>query len=290
LNLNVDSNTAQTGNFYFQEDSVSKRPEKPGIWHVSIRKDFFSGDFNREILQRHPYFGFTVPTTTIVSYSKKFAGKELLFYTMIAFLLAFALLKRLFPKYFTDLFRLFFRTTLKQRQIREQLMQSPLPSLLFNGFFVLASALYIDLLLQHFNLNGVNDFWKMFLYCGLAISVVYLVKFLGLKVSGWIFSAAEATNSYLFIVFIVNKMIGIYLLPFLVLLSFTQGNIYQVSLTLSWCGIGALYFYRFILSYGAVRNQVKVNPFHFLLYICAFEIAPLLLIYKSLLFFFNRTT
>lgn len=271
-------------------DSVSKRPEKPGSWHIAIRKDYFIRDFNQEIIKRHPYFGFTAPVITIISYQKEFGGKEFLFYTLIGLLIAFALLKRLFPKYINDLFRLFFRTTLKQRQIREQLMQSPLPSLLFNGFFIISSALYVDLLLQHFHLNGINDFWKMFLYCGLAISGIYLIKFLGLKLSGWIFSAEEATNSYVFIVFIVNKMIGIYLLPFLVLLAFTQGNIYQVSLMLSWCGIGALYLYRLVLSYGAVRNQVKLNPFHFLLYICAFEVAPVLLLYKALLFFFNRTT
>lgn len=273
-----------------QADSISKRPEKPGSWHIAIGKDFFTKDFNQEILKRHPYFGFSVPSITIISYQKKFKGKEFLFYTLIGLLLWFALLKRLYPKYFTDLFRLFFRTTLKQRQIREQLMQSPLPSLLFNGFFIVSSALYVDLLLQHFNLSGTNNFWELFSYCGLAISAIYLIKFLGLKLSGWIFSAEEATNSYVFIVFIVNKMIGIYLLPFLVLLAFTQGNIHQASLMLSWCGIAALYLYRLILSYGAIRNQVKLNPFHFLLYICAFEIAPLLILYKALLFFFNRTT
>jgi hypothetical protein len=280
----------QPGTNLSEIDSVSKRPENPENWHIAIGKDFFTRDVTREILKRHPYFGITAPVITIKSYQKEFNGKEFLFYTLIGLLLAFALLKRLFPKYFNDLFRLFFRTTLKQRQIREQLMQSPLPSLLFNGFFIVSSALYVDLLVQHFKLISSNNFWEMFLYSAIAISGIYLIKFLGLKLSGWIFSAEEATNSYVFIVFIVNKMIGIYLLPFLVLLAFTQENIYQVSLMLSWCGIAALYLYRLILSYGAIRNQVKLNPFHFLLYICAFEVAPVMLLYKALLFFFNRTT
>jgi len=42
-------------------------------------------------------------------------------------------------------------------------------------------------------------------------------------------------------------------------------------------------FYRFIISYRPVRSEIKVNRFHFFLYLCAFEIAPLLLIYKVLL-------
>ncbi|MBS1920236.1 MAG: DUF4271 domain-containing protein [Bacteroidetes bacterium] len=287
----LDTNTfKQPEKNIFSADSISKRPEQRGSWHISIGSHFFTKEFNKEILERHPYFGFNTPGITVITNQKKFNGKDFLFYMLIAFLLAFALLKKLFPKYFSDLFRLFFRTTLKQRQIKEQLMQSPLPSLLFNGFFVFSSALYIDFLLQYFNLNNIDDFWKMFLYCGLAVSIVYLIKFIGLKLTGWIFGATEAADSYLFIVFVVNKILGIYLLPFLVLLAFTQGSLYQVSMTLSWCGIGALYLYRLILSYSALRNQVKLNLFHFFLYLCAFEVAPLFLIYKALLFFFNRTT
>jgi hypothetical protein len=80
------------------------------------------------------------------------------------------------------------------------------------------------------------------------------------------------------------------LLPFLILLAFSEGNLYVVSFTLSWGLVACLLLYRFILTYAAIRNQVKVNPFHFFLYLIAFEIAPLLLVYKGLLLFFGITT
>lgn len=214
-------------------------------------------------------------------------GKEVLFYSLILLLLFFALLRNLFPKYFGDLFRLFFRTTLKQRQIKEQMMQTTLPSLIFNLFFVITAALYTDLLLQHFNLSPEKSFWLLFFYCLAGLLSIYLLKYLGLKISGWLFNMEDAANSYIFIVFIVNKMAGIYLLPFIVLLSFMEGDLYQIFLILSWVGIGMLFIYRFILTFSAVHNQIKVNLFHFFLYLCAFEIAPLLLIYKLLLYFFH---
>lgn len=168
-------------------------------------------------------------------------------------------------------------------------MQTPLPSLLLNGFFVITGGLYITFLLQHFELSPVNNFWLLFLYSSLGLSAAYFVKFIGLKVSGWLFNITEAAESYTFIVFIVNKMIGILLLPFLVLLAFTLGDVYSVGLSLSVCLVTGLLIYRFILTFSAIRNQVKVNPFHFFLYLCAFEIAPLLLVYKALLQFFNQT-
>jgi hypothetical protein len=214
---------------------------------------------------------------------KLFSGKEYLFYQLLFLFLLFGLLRRAFAKYFNDLFRVFFRTTLKQKQIREQLLQSPLPSVLMNCFFVLSVGLYVNFLLLHFQLFIVENFWLQYVYVMSAIAFIYIIKFLGLKISGWLFHVNEAAESYIFIVFIINKMLGIALLPFLALLAFTSGAVYTSSLHLSWIVAGLLLGYRFILSYGAVRNEIKFNPFHFILYIIGFEILPLLLMYKLLL-------
>ena len=271
-------------------DSFSKRPGIDSGWVVKPGISFSSPLFHWQFLEHHPYFAFKEkPIVSQLAAIKKFNGKELLFYLLIFLLLVFAVLKRGFSKYFSDLFRLFFRTTLKQRQIREQLMQTPLPSLLLNGFFVISAGIYTAFLLQHFNLSPVTNFWLLLLYCCLGLSAAYFVKFIGLKISGWLFNVKEAADSYIFIVFVVNKMIGILLLPFIVLIAFATGDIYTISLTISWCLMAGLLAYRFILTYVAVRNQVKVNPFHFFLYLCAFEIAPLLLVYKGLLLFFGIT-
>jgi hypothetical protein len=263
-------------------DSVSRRPWQYTNWVINPALPF-----SIQLLQHHPYFGFGSQPVIIHSGLKLFRDKDLLFYALIALLLAFAFLRQAFPKYFNDLVRLFFRTTLKQKQVREQLMQTPLPSLLLNILFVISGGLYIDVLLQHFKLTPVNNFWLLFLYCVAGLAAIYTIKFVGLKISGWLFNMREAADTYIFVVFIINKVIGIFLLPFLVLLSFMQGDAFIVALVLSWCGVGVLLVYRFLLTYTSVRNQVRVNPFHFFLYLCAFEIAPLLLIYKALLFFFR---
>ena len=42
------------------------------------------------------------------------------------------------------------------------------------------------------------------------LAVIYLVKFVGLKIIGWLFNMRHAADSYIFIVFIINKVIGIF--------------------------------------------------------------------------------
>ena len=217
---------------------------------------------------------------------KVFQGKEYLFYYLIFLLILFGLLRRAFAKYFYDLFRVFFKTTLKQRQTQEQLLQSSLASVFMNSFFVLSAGLYVNFLLQYFHLVISDNFWLQYVYCIGALAAIYLVKFIGLKITGWLFNVSNTTDSYIFIVFIINKMLGIFLLPFLLLLAFANDPLYSYSMFISWIGLGLLLIYRFILSYNAVRKDVKLNSFHFILYILGFEVIPLLLIYKLLLIIF----
>jgi len=263
-------------------DSISKRP----VFADSLWQFVNDMPLQEQILKRHPFFKFNARAVSLSSDKKQFQGKEPLFYVITAVVIVFALLKLAFAKYFNDLLRVFFRTTLKQRQIKEQLIQTPLPSLMFNGFFVASAGLYLNFLLHYFKFTPFDNFWLLYLYCCLGLSIIYLVKYVGLIICGWLFNMRKASDSYIFIVFIINKIIGISLLPFIVLLGFTEGVMYAVALVMSWCCVGGLLLYRFILGFAAIRNEVRFNLFHFFLYLCAFEIAPLLLIYKLLLFFF----
>lgn len=257
------------------------KPTLDSSWRTTLRS--FAGKSFYELVYANTAL-FPYHSKPIIANSdiKKFEGKELIFYALIGLLLLFAFLKTAFAKYVNDLFRLFFRRTLKQRQITEQLRQTPLPSLIFNTFFVVTGGLYLSFILQHYGMKAKENFWILTLSCSIGLGIAYLLKFISLKFTGWVLNLSPATDSYIFIVFIINKVIGIFLLPFLILLAFTQNGLYQVAVTLSWCGIGGLVVYRYILSYSAVHNQIKVKPFHFLVYIIAFEIVPLLLIYKLL--------
>ena len=277
-----------------------KRPilSTDSSWALPVADQVAGPKLQWLILAHHPIYRFDFKPLTGVrrvellgkGVERVTKDKDLLFYSLVLLIILFALLRRAFPKYFNDLFRLFFRTTLKERQISEQLMQTPVPSILLNGFFTVSAGFYCCFLLGHFGLNPAGDFWMLFLYCVGGLAAAYFVKFLGLKISGWIFNLQSAANSYIFIVFIINKMIGILLLPFLLVLAFSAGSVYSVGMTLSWCLIGGLLIYRLFLTFMVVRNQVKVSPFHFFLYFLAFEIAPLLLVYKALLVFFSENT
>lgn len=230
----------------------------------------------------HPYFSFTNPVRRIEDV-RRVEGREEVFYSLVALLLFFAAVRNGFYRYMQDLLRIFSGNPVRQRQIRENLLQSPLPSLLLNIFFLFSAALFLTLLARYFGLARGTPFPLLFLYALVGLAAAYLLKFFLLKVLGWIFSISDAMDSYIFIVFTTAKVIGMVLIPFLILLAFSGGPVLEGVVAASGLVIGGLFVYRFYLSYTAIHRQVRIDPVHFLLYVLAFEVAPLLVINKLLL-------
>ena len=273
------------------DSNSSRRPVADTIRHSGLPDLPFSGAAGRlsykAILALNPWFNFFGIPQNLVAQERPPTGREALFYILSGLLFFFALVKLLFGKYVNNLLGLVFRGSLRQKQIREQLLQTPLASLLLNIFFVLVAGLYIFFLVQHYQTApAATGFWLLLLYCVLAIGLVYLVKFIVLKFTGWIFNMREAADTYIFIVFLVNKLLAIFLLPLVILLFFSINSWAGALLTLSYVMVGVFFAYRYIVSFAPVRREVKVSQFHFFMYLCAFEVIPLLLIYKVLLRFF----
>lgn len=238
--------------------------------------------------ETHPYLPLHQPAVYMLIDYHEGSNKDDLFYLMAGVVLLLAFIRAVFSKYFRNVFLLFFQTSLRQKQTRDQLLQNNLASLLTNFLFLVSAGLYITLLIRHYNWTDLS-FWWVAAGSGTVLLVVYLAKYLFLLFTGWVFNTKEAAGSYVFVVFLVNKILGVVLVPFLLLIAFASAQVVQVAITLSIGIIALLFAYRYWVSFVAVRSKLKVNALHFLLYLCAVELLPLVLIYKVLINYFSGT-
>jgi hypothetical protein len=236
----------------------------------------------------NPFFRTKAKPIFLVINERKRTSKDEMFYLVSGLLLFLAFIKLVFGRYFQNIFRLFFQPSFRQKQTREQLQQGNLPSLLLNLFFILSTAAYISFLLNYYHISNIG-FWLLFTYSSIALVVLYTGKYIFLSFAGWVFNVKEATDAYIFAVYLINKILGVILIPFTLVIAFSQPEIINVSITASILLILLLFLYRYLVSYGPVRREVKVSPIHFFFYVLAFEITPLLLIYKTLVLYLNKS-
>lgn len=255
----------------------SKQDSLPEITKTLYRKGY-SGD--SLLLSKNRYINFKGKPVYLIERPHTISGKEFLFYILCVVLLILGLFKTFFRSYFNNLFRVFFNTSLKQTQLSDQLQQATFPSLILNIFFAITGGIYIWLLFSFYHpprlFNG-----KIFLpVCILSLVILYFFKFCILKFLGWVTDVQESTNNYIFAIFMVNKITGIFLVPVIILLAFINRQWLPIIINISFMIIGLLFLSRYVKSYGAIDKKIPLNPFHFIIYIAGAEIIPLFILYK----------
>lgn len=222
----------------------------------------------------------TATPVSLAVIEKNKTGKEFLFYLLAIVVLIIAIFKVFYNRYFNNIFRVFFNTSLRQNQLTDLLLQAKLPSLIFNIFFVITAGLYTWLVFKYYGLVHNSSSYVFIGLSILVVALIYIGKFISLKLIGWITGMMGAADQYIFIIFLINKITGIFLLPFIILLAFAPPGWLSYIIISSFVVIGILFLLRYLRSYGLLQNQLKINRFHFLVYIIGMEVLPILLIYK----------
>jgi hypothetical protein len=237
-------------------------------------------NYDSIILSKNPYVNSTGKPVFFEEQAHAAGGKEFLFYVLCIVLLILGLFRTFFTGYFKNLFRVYFNTSLRQTQLSDQLRQATLPSLILNIFFAITAGIYIWLLFNFYHPPKLFKGPVLLPFCILSVATIYFIKFCLLKFLGWVSDVQESTNGYIFAIFLVNKMTGIFLVPLIILLAFINPEWLPIVLNISFLLLILLFLSRYVKSYGIIEKKIPLRPFHFLIYIAGAEIIPLFILYK----------
>jgi len=237
-------------------------------------------DYGYQILNAYPILKDNTPEYRITSF-KKTSSKDFLFYLLLGVIFILALVQALFPKYLKNIFDIFFQPSFRQRQTKEQLSQEYIASFLLNFLFVSAAGIYITLISEN-QIQNNQQFWQFLGLSATTLFVIYLIKYAFTRFMGWVFQKQEIAESYNFLVFLMNKIIGVVLTPILFLISYSSAELKQFSLNVSIIIITLLFIYRFVKIFNSFSRLLKISVFHFFIYFCSVEILPLLILYKAI--------
>ncbi len=276
--------TADTTNY--SKDSLKTKPVVDTVKRIDSAKAALAQ--KAAFIFKNRLLNIDAEPVSLAVQIKKIKSNNLFFYLIALLVLLLAFLKYFFSRYFTNLFRVFFNSSLRQNQITDQLLQARLPSFLFNTFFILSGGIYASVLLAQYRLFKADNRWVIIFSSIALMGLVYLIKYCTLKFTGWLTGLQAEVNIYVFVIFLINKILGIFLVPFIIVLAFSDTGIVKIAALVSLMCIALFLLLRFFRSYSLIQNRLKISKFHFLLYITGLEILPLLLIYKGLMVYLTK--
>ena len=234
----------------------------------------------QQILDSNRFINTKAKPVLLLQKEKQHTSREFMFYLITGVFFFFGILKLIYDRYISIVFRVFFNTSLRQSQLTDQLLQAKLPSLLFNIYFCIIGGLYVYLLLDFYGFISSHDNIKYLWMMMALIALIYTGKYLVLKFTGWVSGYKQEAGTYIFIVFLINKILAIFLMPVVLIIAFAENEIAYATVIFSYFVMILLFLLRYLRSYSLLQNKLSIKRFHFFLYITGVELVPLLLLYK----------
>jgi len=113
--------------------------------------------------------------------------------------------------------------------------------------------------------------------------LIYMAKYAAVRFSGWAFRVEGVTDHYLFNVFLMNKILAIVLLPFIVIMAFSEPMWAHPIIVVSFIACLLLFVNRYVRSWQVFGSFFQYSKFHFFTYLCASELLPLAVLMKLLI-------
>ena len=200
--------------------------------------------------------------------------QSLLFWSLLflSFLLAIALNinRSVTIKLYRSLLNLNFLSLLYRDSKEENL----LIYYLLYGLYFIGLSLFIYLGIIHF--KGIKA-PVYILYIAMYIMLVYGLRHLSLKLIGHIYGVYKEADRYLFSIVIFSCIMSILLIPADFIIAFVNPYLGRKCIWLIFIIFVILYLYRQFREIIFSVSLWRQHFFHFLLYLCTFEIAPLVL-------------
>ena len=203
---------------------------------------------------------------------------------LLLVLAAFAWLRTYYNKYFVQIMAAFWNNNLTNQIVRDESILVQRASVILNILFNLVAALFLYFVSIYYlwPLGGIGTGINRYLFFALIVTAAYAVKFLVLKICGYLFHITREMSTYLFNVFLINNILCLMLIPLVALFAFSNfinaGWLMVVSITL----VMIAYLYRIVRGLAIGWTSAVFSPYYLFLYLCTLEFAPLLLLIKIL--------
>ncbi len=153
--------------------------------------------------------------------------------------------------------------------------------LLYLSFLINISVLIYLISVKYGGQRGIIT--MLIILCG--TTLVYILKHLGLYIIGRIFMIQKSTDLYRFTIMIFNHALGMILIPINFLIAFGPPEISKISLWIAIGVIGVLLILRTLRGIFIVFEYLNDRIFQIFVYLCAFEIAPMMILIKTIMNF-----
>lgn len=206
--------------------------------------------------------------------------RRFLFVSILTMFIFLTLIVTIFRILIEKIWKAFLNDNLLNQLHREQSSGLVLAYLILYLLFFINGGLFAFLAARYFDINISGSNFYALLICIGCLAGFFVAKHFVLWLMGFVFPVSKEVDSYQFTIMIFNIVLGLLLVPIVLFIGYAPESTVGVVVYGALGLLGLTYLFLSLRGLFIANRFIAENKFHFLLYLCAVEISPLLVIYK----------
>jgi len=202
--------------------------------------------------------------------------------SLIVMMVFFTWFRLFYYKIFRQLLTSYFNMTASNQIVRDESYLLQRASLVISTISYLLGGLFLYQIsvLYDWQIYWLQKGLMRFVLFSLIIAISYSIKMILLRGLSVIFNQEKAAGSYIFNLFLMIMMAGLILFPANIFLAYSSAEVKQIVAIASFVLIGLIFLFRLSRAVRIWFSIPQFSFFYLFLYLCAFEVAPLLVVWK----------
>lgn len=121
-----------------------------------------------------------------------------------------------------------------------------------------------------------------FIQISLLVGILFVAKILMVRIIAVVFEVERLVREYVAVLYLVYFNSMLILMPLLLFVTFFPTSYFKIILILFLIVVSILFLYRFLRTAYSVVGNLRFSIFYLILYLCSLEIAPILILVKTL--------
>lgn len=279
----IDRSFSVNNPFDIEDLSNPFNLSRPGSKNRILTKEKESQNFQKFF---HTLFEYReTAKKTVLNKNPELVAPYWILFSLLLMLVTFAYQTVVFKSENRKMFQAYTSSTAALQQYRDKKNNLGLYDIISNALFVLSAGHFIFMasnIWMHSKEIEPNWNFSALALSFFGVSAVYFSKYLKLLGLGMFFSFKSQLNYYNYIISNGNRVLALLLTPLLFFMVYSPESIKLLSLYVGISILSLNFGYRYFRTAVASSDIIMEHKFHFFIYLCAIELAPVLILFKLL--------
>jgi len=207
-------------------------------------------------------------------------SKKFKLWMTIIFVTLLTLLVNIYKSFLLKVYRSFLNDNFLKMIHRDYGTATMIPYLILYAFSLMLIGIFLFLVLNHYKFSFFSSPLLDLLASVGGVFGIFLIKHLVLQIISTIFPISKEIGQYSFTIIIFGIIVGLLLFPSILLILYAPSNLTVPLIYGTFAVVVLIYLYRILRSLFIGLKYISLHKFHFFVYLCTIEIAPLLILLK----------